>query len=462
MAISQLTRLRCHDSFYHSCLASETTIAFRVGRGCAGALKMPIPLRTNPNTTQGNNRRDQLTKPKQRVQPHELHKTTIENFSKEEDGSSVQADAVSSADSAKGSGNTSLTTSRIPSPTKRETLSQSSHSHRSDTSRQKAPPKGHARQRSTAIPPSNTSQILGHTRSISTVSVNTTSTSSSDPPKAAIKPPLVHKSRNVPSPTKLRPVSQHQKSVAPGSDTSLRSNNAPVHDERLRNELFQLSIVHEKSSRSMPIYRRSIEDVISLKNAELLAVHCSTQDRKRDLSTSLNLQAINSWLQTSGYQKTCQSLQNLSVTLRDLSNLECIFEGDDGLATVFDSWQAMINMESDDSTEGVTNDYVCLHLIFETQIFPELQIIKQRLAAASATLSSLPYTPPDSSLARVIQSQLALARTIELQCQVMLAVGERLVLQHQQWRRREITNALSEISDPKKAAKRESQPTWSP
>lgn len=406
---------------------------------------MPLPVRAPSALTANSDSQKHSSRTNQPKQSVLIRKPKTENTSKEENGIGTE-DMSSSVFSAKTSGDASQASSRIPSPTKRNSPSHSSKANPSNTNRDRPLLKSHVRQRSTVISTPNARQALGHSRSISAVSIHTTSTSSSDQPKTIIKPPLSHKAQNVSSPTKLRPVTQNRMMTSTGLDIGTHPSSNIVHIERMQNELYQLSIVHRDSSKSLPVYHSSIAEAISIKTAELSVIQRCTRDKSQAFSLALNLRAVDSWLQQSGHRRTCQSMQNLSIALRDLSNLVQIFEGEDGLAATFGDWYRSMISHNHTSRTNLLDEFVFMHMAFEESIRPELQRFKQQLTAATATFSNLPGTISGSSLARVIQSHFALARTLELQCQIMLQIGEKLVAEHRRWIELEVSAALNEMS----------------
>lgn len=192
----------------------------------------------------------------------------------------------------------------------------------------------------------------------------------------------------------------------------------------------------------MQAYQRSIDNFLAKKQAEILSKRTVVQARKQSFCAALNLLGLDSWLSLDGPQKTCQSLQNLSVAVRDLQNLESIFEGSDGLAATFVEWQQdMCTKRSDDET--VLSEFVTLHFVFESRLMPEIRRFKQQVSSVLASLSNLPECPPDTSLASLINGHTALALSLTSQCQIMLQIGDLLVADHRQWLQDEVRAAVT-------------------
>lgn len=352
-------------------------------------------------------------------------------------------DGGSSATSTKESMNGSQASSRIPSPFKRNPSSQSSHSQQVQAVPTKPPSdKGHVRQRSAVVPLLNAPKRFGHSRSASAVSVNTsTSTSSNDALRSIRRPG--------PDPSKLRSavprpnLGSTQSSTSSLTATTTRSSSVYAQVELVQNELLQLSTVYKQSSRTMQAYQRSIDGFLATKQAEISSKRGIVQARKQNFCAALNLLGLDSWLSLDGHQKTCQSLQNLSIAVRDLQNLESIFEGSDGLAAAFDDWQQ--NMCRRGSTEDVarSTEFITLHTVFESRLVPEIRRFKQQVSSVLASLSNLPESPPDTSLASMIHGHTALAVSLASQCQIMLEIGNVLVADHCQWLQDEVQAAIS-------------------
>lgn len=382
----------------------------------------------------------------------QVSKTNSSEASTKAKSERQRPDTESSATSTRESTNGSqASSSRIPSPFKRNTSSQSSHSQAVKHAPSKAPDKGHVRQRSAVTPFLPAPKRFAHTRSISAVSINTTtSTSSSDVPKPLSGPgvsPLSHR----PGTTRLKYAST-QATVPPSSQSHssamlVRPASTYAHIELVQNELLQLSAVYKQSSITMQAYQRSIQNFLAKKQSEMSSKRAVVQARKQSFCAALNLLGLDSWLGTEGAQKTCQSLQNLSIAVRDLQNLESIFEGTDGLAAAFVDWQEnMCSRESGTHATALSSNFVMLHTVFQNRLVPEIRRFKQQVSSALASLSNLPECPPDTSLASMIQSHASLAVSLMSQCQVMLQIGEVLVADHHQWLRDEVRSAVKQVA----------------
>lgn len=353
-------------------------------------------------------------------------------------------DAASSATSTRESTNGSqASSSRIPSPYKRNASSQSSHSQvvkPSPPGPNKPPDKGHVRQRSAVTPLLTAPKRFAHSRSISAVSINsTTSISSNDPAKPPSRPgldPLLHRS------SAARPKYTSVQPTANTSLTAIRPASTYAQFELVQNELLQLSAVYKQSSHTMQAYQLSIEAFLAAKQSDMSSKRAVVQARKQNFCAALNLLGLDSWLGTEGVQKTCQSLQNLSIAVRDLQNLEGIFEGSDGLAAAFVDWQQ--NMCTRNGT--LSSDFITLHTVFDSRLVPEIRRFRQQVSSALASLSNLPQCPPDTSLASMIQGHASLAVSLMSQCQVMLQIGEVLVADHRQWLQDEVRAAVRGVA----------------
>lgn len=417
---------------------------------------MPLPVRTasiRTNTTDSRKATSHLAQSSQQA--------SNRNPQKDEDPKRVNVSYTeeigSSAASATDSANGSQPSSRIPSPFKRKPSSQASHNQQASTNQPKPPLKGHSRQWSAVLPPLSARQKLGHSRSISAVSVNTNSTLSSDVSKAPAKsrfnvsqsPVKVAKIQSVPEGRATLP-------AAP----SLRGNANLVYLEPFQNELLQLSIVYKESTQGLRAFEQSIAQSLAKKQAQLVSFRDDVQGQKQAFGTASNHLAIGSWLQDLGYHKTCQSVQELSVVVRDLQSLEQIFEGEDGLAAAFHNWQSLISDRDGRDTVSACTDYASLHVVFEQDLAPDLYRFEQQVASSVATLASLPPCLPGSSVSLIVQAQGSLARCLLSQCQVMLQVGDQLVLEHRQWLDQEITAAVDEFETRTDVAGSNSRPIW--
>jgi len=349
---------------------------------------------------------------------------------------------ASTATSAKDSTVASQGLSRIPSPFKRDSLNSSSYSHQANTDRSGPPLRGHSRQRSAVLPPPSTRPKLGHQRSISVVSVNTTSTSGSDVSRAPARS-RVDARQSPAKPTKPQ-VAPHSRVTALEAP-SLRPNSVTGHLEKLHNEFLQLSIVHKKSPQALQAFERSIAISLSNSRSALVKVRADVYAQKHALSTASNLLAVDNLLQELGYQKTCQFLQDLSVAVRDLHNLERIFEGEDGLVAEFDVWRRNIVVGSvSEDKQDTTFDYASMHVMFDKELAPELQRFKLQVASLVATMASLSGCASESSMSLIIQEQSSVASGLLSECQVLLQIGNQLVSEQRQWLDQEITAAISE------------------
>lgn len=212
--------------------------------------------------------------------------------------------------------------------------------------------------------------------------------------------------------------------------------------ELVQNELLQLSTVYKQSSRTLQAYQQSIDEFLATRQADISAKRTVVQARKQNFCAALNLLGLDSWLSLDGHQKTCQSLQNLSIAVRDLQNLESIFEGNDGLTAAFDDWrQKMCDRETDDP--ATMSKLITLHTVFESRLVPEIRRFKQQVSSALASLSNLPECPPDTTLASIILGHTALAVSLTSQSQIMLEIGHLLVANHYRWLQDEVRAALS-------------------
>lgn len=365
-------------------------------------------------------------------------------------------DAVPSETSIKGSTGDGQGPSRIPSPLKRNPPSQSNHTYQVRSSQNKPPNKGHVRQRSAVQPLPSTRQRFGHARSVSAVSVNTTtSTSSNDTSKPAMKSNLDGLQRR---PTSVKPKILPTQKAGPPPVAATRSETIPTQLEAVQNELLQLSAVHRQSSRTISAYQRSTEQFLALREADLSSKRAEVQARKRTFCAALNLLGLDAWLTAEGSQKTCQSLQNLSIAVRDLQNLESIFEGSDGLAAAFITWQQKIrDRETGDVAQAT--DFIMIHTFFESRLAPEIRRFQQQVSSVSASLSTLPESPPDTSLASVIRGHALLATSLASQCQIMLQLGDCLVADHRRWLQAEVRAAIAHKPD-RSVKVSESRPVW--
>jgi len=417
---------------------------------------MPLPVRTasiRTNTADSRKTTSRLAQPSQQAssrKPQKGEDSKGVNVSYTEE---IGSSAASATDSANGS----QPSSRIPSPFKRKHSSQASHNQQASTNQLKPPLKSHSRQRSAVLPPLSVQQKLGHSRSISAVSVNTNSTLGSDISKAPAKSRFnVSQSPVKAAKTQTVPEARATLSAAP----SLRGNANLLHLEPFQNELLQLSIVYKESTQGLRAFERSIAQSLAKQQAQLVSFRDDVQRRKQAFGTASNHLAIDSWLQNLGHHKTCQSVQELSVVVRDLQSLEQIFDGEDGLAAAFHNWQSLITDRDGKDPVSACTDYASLHVIFEQDLAPDLYRFEQQVASSVATLASLPPCLPGSSVSLIVQAQGSLARCLLSQCQVMLQVGDQLVLEHRQWLDQEIAAAVDELETPTAIAGSHSRPIW--
>lgn len=192
----------------------------------------------------------------------------------------------------------------------------------------------------------------------------------------------------------------------------------------------------------MQAYQRSIDEFLAVKQADISSRRGVVQARKQTFCAALNLLGLDSWLSLEGHPKTCQHLQNLSIAVRDLQNLENIFDGSDGLAAAFDDWQQTMCSRGNEVL-ALPGEFVTLHIVFQTRLVPEIRRFMQQVASALASLSNLPDCPPDTSLTCLIQGHTALATSLMAQCQTMLQVGDSLVADHCRWLQDEVQTATS-------------------
>lgn len=349
----------------------------------------------------------------------------------------------------------SETSSRIPSPFKRETLTENATKPRAEIARPTQRPLGHSRQRSTAVPTIESRPKFGHSRSISTVSTNTTatshtthtadtsSTSGSDHLRASTARPKAGGTARL---LGLSTRQKHETSSRIGTPSSAtsRSLNFSLVGDQLQSELLQLAIVHDESSRSLQIYQSAIDKSLASSRAELKAIRDDVTEKQQAFYHASNLEAVNIWLQEYGYQGTCQLVQNFSVAVRDLSNLEHIFGGDDGLAATFHMWERSM---AANASLGGDDDDVRIHLEFIQHLSPELKRFKQQIASVQRIFSNLPLNTSESAVATVLKLHISLANILHQQSQIMLLIGEALVSDRNRWINSEVMKAMSDYTD---------------
>lgn len=403
---------------------------------------MPLPVRSTsvraPSTdTRLNVPRDTQKSHVRKLQPLRSPSTVTEDKDTENTELSVDGSEASS---------------RIPSPFKRQTRTETATRPRAEIPRQTERATGHTRQRSTGLPATDGRPKISHSRSTSTVSTNTTttshtvqtantaSTSGSDRLRSGAAGPRVG--------TIPRPLGVSTRTKA---ESSLRSNNplaisrsvytSPYADS-LQSELLQLAIVHDESSQGLRKYQASIEQSLNSNRAGLKSIRDDVTEKQQAFYHALNIEAVNVWLQQYGYQSTCQLVQNLSVAVRDLSNLEHIFGGEDGLAAIFQAWEK--SMSAGKTADLSSNDDVRMHLEFDQHLGPELRRFKQQIVSVQRIFSNLPLSTSESALATVLKLHISLANILHQQSQIMLSTGQALVSAHNQWITSEINNAIND------------------
>jgi len=415
---------------------------------------MPLPVRTASIRTNANDSRKPTSRLAQPSQPINVRKPQKDEDARRANVSYTEEIGSSAASVADPTGS-----SRIPSPFKRQPSVQASRSQQASVNQPKLPLKGHSRQQSAVLPSLSARQKLGHSRSISAVSVGTNASLGSDIAKAPAKTRF-NVSQSPAKAVKTQTVPE-ARTTLPAAAASLRGNAHHVQLEPCQNELLQLSIVYKESAQVLRAFERSIARTLAKKQAKLESFRDSVQGQKQAFSTASNHLAIDSWLQSLGHQKACQSVQELSVVVRDLQNLEQIFEGEDGLAAAFQSWQSLIaDGDSRDGASSACTDYASLHIVFAQDLAPELVRFKQQAASSVAALASLSPCLHGSSLSLIVHAQSSLAGCLLSQCKVMLQVGDLLVLEHRQWLDQELTAAVNEIEAPTDVAGSNSRPAW--
>jgi len=159
----------------------------------------------------------------------------------------------------------------------------------------------------------------------------------------------------------------------------------------------------------------------------------------------INACALDVWLQRDGYQNTCRSIQDLSVAVRDLHDLEQIFSNEDGLAATFGEWYRNITGPKDSRTPiEIDPSHVTLHVDYEENLSPQLQRFKQQTDYVVASLQNLPPYSDTSSLCSILRDHILLAESLQSQCQIMLQVGGLVVEDHHKWLREEVMTAVDE------------------
>ncbi|KAK5070366.1 hypothetical protein LTR64_000037 [Lithohypha guttulata] len=330
----------------------------------------------------------------------------------------------------------SQSSSRIPSPFKATPGAQSTQ--------RPTQLKGHARQRSTILPFVSARPATGHSRSISAVTVNTSATPNNERPQIQIRGINDRKPTSSLASSRSN-LSMLQRMVSIDNTAHATPNQraaGPLTQvELLQNELLQLSVVHDKSSRSLHLYQRSIRSFLDKKQAKLVLLHTQLLEKSRAFSVAHNLSALDKWLSMQGSsQQASQSIQDLSVALRNTLHLKGIFDDEDGLVEAFEGWLSEARV---DDRKG--DGYASIHVDFERSIAPALRRFEQQITSLTSVLSSLPLAERGSSLACVIQDHLLLAKSMILQCQVMLEIGETIVTNHRRWLDNEIEAALHDL-----------------
>ncbi|KAJ9655300.1 hypothetical protein H2198_005829 [Neophaeococcomyces mojaviensis] len=402
---------------------------------------MPLPVRTTSVRTNATD----LKKPP--VRSHQPPKVAVKPKqaidTKDEKPAEIRTDDQdSSATTLTNPANASQTSSRIPSPFKRNSSSQSTHTQQTRNGQQIPPNRGHVRQRSAIVPPPTPLQRFGHVRSISAISVKTTQTSTNDSRKPVLRP-TSSTVRQLSSPTKSKLGAN--KPVSTAVVAASRAEVVDPHQEILRNELLQLSIVHETSAKTLQAYESNIERSLATHQAEVVSKQAVVLRKKLASSAAINACALAAWLQKDGHQNVCRSIQDLSIAVRDVQDLEQIFASEDGLATAFDEWHRKItNQAGPGMLTELNNDCTTLHSDFQESILPQLQRFKQRIDSTIAFLTNLPSCLPMSSLCSTVRNHISLAESLRSQCEIMLQIGSHLVQKHRKWLEQEVAIAISE------------------
>lgn len=292
------------------------------------------------------------------------------------------------------------------------------------------------------MPPAAPPQRPGHARSISTISTKATAIHGNDTRKPALKPaPSIARQLTAPAKSKLgvtRPLST-------AIVVTSRTQPLDSHQELLRNELLQLSIVYKASAETLQAYQDNIEHILATHQTEVAAQQATVLRKKLASSAVINACALDVWLQRDGYQNTCRSIQDLSVAVRDLHDLEQIFSNEDGLAATFGEWYRNITGPKDSRTPiEIDPSHVTLHVDYEENLSPQLQRFKQQTDYVVASLQNLPPYSDTSSLCSILRDHILLAESLQSQCQIMLQVGGLVVEDHHKWLREEVMTAVDE------------------
>lgn len=408
---------------------------------------MPLPVRST--SVRNANAETRLTVPRtaQNIQARRTQPLRTSKLVNEET-SAASEPTESSVDGSE-------TSSRIPSPFKRNPSSENNARPRAEVARPNQRPIGHSRQRSTATSTTDSRPKFGHSRSISTVSTNTSttshtaytantsSTSGSDQLKASTFKPRIG---NIARPLSLSTRTKAETPLRTTNPSALsRSVRVNPFEDNLQSELLQLAIVYDESSRGLQKYQKAVEQSLDCSRAELKAVRDDVLGRQQVFYHALNLEAVNVWLQEYGYQGTCQLIQNLSVAVRDLTSLEHIFGGEDGLAAVFQAWEQ--GMTANQVDDFPLYEDVRVHLEFDQHLGPELRRFKQQIASVQRIFSNLPISTSESALSTVLKLHISLANIFHQQCQIMLLTGETLVTQRERWITSETIDAINDYTD---------------
>lgn len=419
---------------------------------------MPLPIRQASIRTANTDNKNNASHLRQFSQVSQIRKPKFNsNVSSANQG--IPGGVDSSAATIKTSSESNQSSSRIPSPSKQPESEQVTQSHPQNN--QQVPSlKGHARQRSAAIPPLTFRQKLGHTRSISAVSVNTSLKPNVDQALSTARSPFDDRTQIVPSPSKSRPVPLPRSTSGSSTTPGLRTSSTISIVEHLHNELFQLSLVLDASSETLQSYQHSLERSLAKRQARLQELQEQVWKSNQAFSASVNLAALDEWIQKLGPQRAGQTLQDLSIVLQDIATLEEILSGDDGLAASFASWQQQILL-SYEYGNGVTSDGKgSMDTQYEEQLLPELQRFEHRIVVSVAAISSLPAALNDSALSMTIHNHHSLAESLMLECQAMRQIGEALVAAHRRWLRDQVAIAVDACMVVERPQRALTRPLW--
>ena len=251
------------------------------------------------------------------------------------------------------------------------------------------------------------------------------------------------------SPQKPQPVAQSQVKLD-DQESGPGSSREAQYTARLQDELLQLSLVHQHSSKSLKEFARSVEQKLELASRKLCEEREVVSALEAKRQRHINALVLLDWLNAEAETPSERKIQDLSFCVNELADMCAEGQTIDQVMAEFDQWQRQtyktIQLQSNDQLNWNDSADMCAIARPGPTWMHKADECSKRLELCQRTLEGLGEAEPESGIGTMLVKNRQLTCVLLQKLRTAQTTVDAVMAHQERWLSSSVGAALDEVS----------------